>query len=127
MLRASYQHLRSAGGGAVIDSGADTYTVTTTINSGIVSDLTLAATGPIGRGAISDGGALSMTATAQSRLPMRSNVISGAGKLATDWDGRHLDQRRQHLSSGTLAVGNGGAPDAYTVALSGNELARYSK
>ena len=112
--------------GAVVLSGADTYTGTTTINSTDSLKLGVGgATGSIGGGAISDGGTLYIDRNNALTL---TNAISGAGVLqqigigVTSINTANNYSGGTTLSAGTLAIGNGGALGSGTISLSGGEL-----
>ena len=112
--------------GAVILSGANTYTGTTTINVGDGLQLGVGgATGSIGGGAIADGGALTIDRNNAITL---ANAISGAGVLhqigtgVTSINTANTYTGGTTISAGTLAIGNGGALGTGTVTVSGGEL-----
>jgi autotransporter-associated beta strand protein len=113
-------------GGSVFLSGANTYTGTTTINSGDSLLLGLGgATGSIGGGAISDDGMLSVYRNNAITL---TNAISGAGSLRqvgtgiTSINTANTYSGGTTISAGTLAIGNAGALGTGTVSVTGGEL-----
>ncbi|MGH6796860.1 MAG: autotransporter-associated beta strand repeat-containing protein [Roseiarcus sp.] len=113
-------------GGAVTLSGANTYTGTTTINSGDSLQLGVGgATGSIGAGAISDAGTLSIDRNNAITL---TNSISGAGSLqqlgtgVTSINTANTYIGGTTLSAGTLAIGNGAALGTGTLTFANGEL-----
>ena len=99
--------------GAVILTGANTYTGTTTIQAGDSLQLgTGGATGSITDGAISDAGTLTID---HSDYVTLTNIISGAGALrqigtgVTSINTANTYAGGTTLSAGTLAIGNGAA------------------
>jgi fibronectin-binding autotransporter adhesin len=111
--------------GTVILSGANTYTGTTTIDSGDSLQIGAGATGSIGGGAISDAGTLSIDASNAITL---ASPISGAGVLkqvgtgVTSINAANTYTGGTTVSAGTLATGNGSALGTGAVTLSGGEL-----
>jgi fibronectin-binding autotransporter adhesin len=112
--------------GAIILSGANTYTGTTTIKSGDSLQLGVGgATGSLGGGAISDGGTLSIDVGDAVTL---TGVISGAGALqqigtgVTSINTANTYAGGTTLSAGTLAIGNRAALGAGTLTVSNGEL-----
>jgi autotransporter-associated beta strand protein len=113
--------------GAVVLSGANTYTGSTTIHSGDKLQLGIGgATGSIGGGAISDSGALSIDRDNAITL---TNSISGGGNLeqvgtgVTSIGAANTYTGGATISAGTLAIGNAGALGTGTVSLSGGRTA----
>jgi len=111
--------------GTVVLSGANTYTGTTTINSGDSLQIGAGGTGSIGGGAISDAGTLSIDASNAITL---AGPISGAGVLkqigtgVTSINNANTYTGGTTLSAGTLAIGNGSALGAGTLTFTGGAL-----
>ena len=109
--------------GTVILSGKNTYTGTTTIESGAIFQL--GGGGTIGAGAIVDGGTFAIDNDSAVTLV---NAISGSGKLEQFGDGvTSINTVNTYtggtmLSNGTLAIGNGGALGTGTLTQGGGEL-----
>jgi autotransporter-associated beta strand protein len=106
-------------------SGANTYTGTTTINSGgILQFGDGGATGSIGAGAISDAGTLIIDRDNAVTL----NPISGGGGLqqlgtgVTSINAANTYTGGTTISAGVLAIGSSGALGTGSIALSGGEL-----
>ncbi len=100
-------------GGAVVLSGANTYTGTTAINSGDSLQVGAGgATGSIGGGAVSDAGTLTID---RNNAVALTNAISGAGVLKQIGTGTTSVKTANTytggttLSAGTLAIGKGAA------------------
>ena len=112
-------------GGAVVLNGANTYTGTTTINSGDSLQIGAGATGSTGAGAISDAGTLTIDA---SNAITFASAISGAGVLSqigtgvTAINSANTYSGGTTISAGTLAIGNGAALGTGAVTVSGGEL-----
>jgi autotransporter-associated beta strand protein len=107
----------------VILSGKNTYTGTTTIESGVIFEP--GGRGTAGGGAIIDDGTF---AIADDSAVTVANAISGSGKLQQFGDGvASINTANTYTGGteilGTLAIGNGGALGSGTVALSGELLA----
>jgi autotransporter-associated beta strand protein len=112
--------------GAVFLGGTNTYTGTTTIDSGDAVELGIGGTtGSIGGGAIVDGGTLLIE---RSNAITLANAISGGGVLrqigtgVTSINTANTYTGGTILSIGTLAIGNGGALGTGTVSQDGGEL-----
>jgi autotransporter-associated beta strand protein len=111
--------------GAVTLSGDNTYTGTTTIDSGDSLQIGAGAAGSIGAGAISDAGTLSIDASNAITL---ASPISGAGALkqigtgVTSINAANTYTGGTTLSAGTLAIGNGGALGTGALTFTGGEL-----
>jgi autotransporter-associated beta strand protein len=112
--------------GAIILTGANTYTGTTTINSGDSLQLGVGgATGSIGGGAISDLGTLSIDRNNAITL---TNAISGAGSLKQLGTGvMSINTANTYsggttLSAGVLAFGAAGALGTGGLSITGGEL-----
>jgi fibronectin-binding autotransporter adhesin len=112
--------------GTVFLGGNNTYTGTTTIDSGAAVELGFGgATGSIGGGAIVDGGELAIFRNSAITL---TNAISGAGFLnqfgtgVTSINKANTYAGGTRLSNGTLAVGNGGALGTGTLTQLGGVL-----
>ena len=112
--------------GPVVLSGANTYTGTTTINSGHSLQLGVGkATGSIGGGAVIDAGALSID---RNNAVTLANAISGAGVLnqigtgVTSINTANTYTGGTTISAGTLGIGNAAALGTGTVSLTGGEL-----
>ena len=112
--------------GAVILSGANTYTGTTTINAG--DSLQLGAggeAGSTGGGAVSDAGTLTID---RNNAVTLASPISGAGVLnqtgtgVTSINTANTYSGGATISAGTLALGNGAALGTAIVSTSGGEL-----
>ena len=109
--------------GTVILSGKNTYTGTTTIESGVIFEL--GGGGTIGGGAIVDGGTFAIDDDSAVTL---ANAISGSGNLEQFGDGvTSINTANTYtggttILAGTLAFGNGRALGSGTVALSFGEL-----
>jgi fibronectin-binding autotransporter adhesin len=112
--------------GDTVLSGANTYTGTTTIDSGVGFELGVdGTTGSIGGGAIVDRGTLYIFHDNAITL---TNAISGAGKLqqfgtgVTSINTANTYTGGTTISAGTLAIGNGGALGTGTLTQSSGEL-----
>src|SRR6185437_1506771 len=112
--------------GAVVLSGADTSTGTTTIISGHSLQLGVGgSTGSIGGEAISDDGTLSIE---HNNAVTLTNAISGSGTVeqfgtgVTSINTANAYSGGTTITAGTLAIGNGSALGSGTVSLSGGEL-----
>ena len=112
--------------GAVVLSGANTYTGATTINSGGKVQLGVGkATGSIGAGAITDNGTLLIE---RNNAVTLTNAISGAGTLeqfgtgVTSINTANTYTGGTTISAGTLAIGNAAALGTGTVSMTGGEL-----
>ena len=111
--------------GAVILSGANSYTGTTVISSGDSLQLGVGGTASIGGGAITDAGTLSIDASNAITL---ANPISGVGVLkqigtgTTSVNAANTYTGGTTLSAGTLAIGKGGALGTGALTFTGGEL-----
>jgi autotransporter-associated beta strand protein len=111
--------------GAVTLSGGNTYTGTTTIDSGDSLQIGAGAAGSIGAGAISDAGTLSIDASNAITL---ASPISGAGALkqfgtgVTSINTANTYTGGTTLSAGTLAIGKAGALGTGALAFTNGEL-----
>ena len=112
--------------GAVFLSGSNSYTGTTTINSGIKFELRAGGTtGSIGGGAIVDNGTLFIF---RSNAITLNNAISGGSSLWQTGSGvTSINKANTYtggtkISAGTLAIGNAGALGTGALSQSGGEL-----
>jgi FG-GAP-like repeat len=112
--------------GAVVLSGANTYTGTTTINTADSLQIGAGGTGSIGAGAISDAGTLTIDVSNAITL---AGPISGAGNLdqfgtgVTSINSANTYTGGTQISGGgTLAIGNGAALGTGRIYLTGGEL-----
>ena len=112
--------------GAIILTGADTYTGTTTIQAGDSLQLGLGgATGSLAGGDISDAGTLATDGSGDLTL---TNAVSGAGALhqigtgVTSINTVNTYTGGTTLAAGTLAIGNGGALGTGALTVTNGEL-----